>query len=199
MFHRIVTPVFIILAACSSYAQSPKKKAPAPAPMNCEQMSAASGGSITVATCQQMMAAQQAMTAATADPKASRPGDDKLTCDQIVAELKQQPIARPDQAKVAEAQDSVDDLQKQIDKDKKEATALMIKQTAEVSIVSTLVPINAVAAAEAKRIEAEQKALNEKLAKESQPKFERTFTALGDLTGQRQTLQDSVTARPPAV
>jgi hypothetical protein len=122
------------------------------------------------------------MTAATADPKASRPGDDKLTCDQIVAELKQQPIARPDQAKVAEAQNSVDDLQKQIDKDKKEATALVIKQTAEVSIVSTLVPVNAVAAAEAKRIEAEQKAMNERLAKETQPKFERTFTALGDLT-----------------
>lgn len=159
-----------------------KRTAP-PSNMTCEQMSAASHGAVSVEACKQMMAAQQTFTAAASDPGASRPGDDKMTCEQIAAEMKQQPFTAPDQAKVTEAQTAAGDFQKQIDKDQKEATALVLKETAEESLVSRLVPVNAVAAAETKRIQAEQDALNQKLAKETQPKAERTFNALGDLTG----------------
>jgi len=190
---KIAAFVASILIASSSYAQSSKKKAPAPPPMNCEQMSAASGGTVTVATCQQMMGAQQALTAAESDPAASRPGDDKLTCDQIAAEMKQQPITAPDQTKVAETQDSLNDLQKQIDKDKKIGEALVIKETAELSIVNKLPLPNAVQAAEAKRIQAEQKAVNERIKQETAPKVERTFTAFGDLTGD---IAKQLTANP---
>jgi hypothetical protein len=153
-----------------------------PSTMTCEQMSAASHGSVSVEACKQMMAAQQAYTSAASDPSASRPGDDKMTCEQIAAEMKQQPFTAPDQAKVTEAQTAAGDLQKQIDKDKAEGTALVAKETAEESLVSRVVPVNAVAAAEAKRIQAEQDTLNQKIAKETQPKFERTFNALGGLT-----------------
>jgi len=75
------------------------------------------------------------------------------------------------------------DLQKQIDKDKKIGEALVIKETAELSIVNKLPLPNAVQAAEAKRIQAEQKAVNERIKQETAPKVERTFTAFGDLTG----------------
>ena len=160
------------------------RNAAPPSNMTCEQMSAASHGSVSVEACKQMMAAQQAFTAASSDPSASRPDDNKMTCEQIAAEMKQQPLTAPDHAKVTEAQTSLDDLQQQIDKDKKEGTALVIKETAEESLVSRLVPVNAVAAAETKRIQAEQDALNQKLAKETQPKVERSFNALGDLTGE---------------
>ena len=153
-----------------------------PSTMTCERMSSASHGSVSVEACKQMMAAQQAYTAAASDPSASRPGDDKMTCEQIAAEMKQQPLTAPDQAKVTEAQTAAGDLQKQIDKDKAEGTALVAKETAEESLVSRVVPVNAVAAAEAKRIQAEQDTLNQKIAKETQPKFERTFNALGGLT-----------------
>jgi hypothetical protein len=153
-----------------------------PSTMTCEQMSAASHGSVSVEACKRMMAAQQAYTSAASDPSASRPGDDKMTCEQIAAEMKQQPFTAPDQAKVTEAQTAAGDLQKQIDKDKAEGTALVAKETAEESLVSRVVPVNAVAAAEAKRIQAEQDTLNQKIAKETQPKFERTFNALGGLT-----------------
>jgi len=78
--------------------------------MNCEQMSASSRGAISVEACKQMMAAQQAYSAAASDPTASRPGDDKLTCEQIAAEMKQQPLTPPDKAKVAEAQAATDDF-----------------------------------------------------------------------------------------
>jgi hypothetical protein len=158
-----------------------KRTAPS-STMTCEQMSAASHGSVSVEACKQMMAAQQTFAAAASDPSASRPGDDKMTCEQIAAEMKQQPFTPPDQAKVTEAQTSLDDLQKQIDKDKAEGTALVIKETAEESLASKLLPVNAVAAAETKRIRAEQDTLNQKLAKETQPKVERSFNALGGLT-----------------
>ena len=183
MLRRFAAVLFAISLTSSLYAQSKPKKSTPPPEMNCEQMAASSHGTISVETCKQMMAAQQALTTAANDPNASRPGDDKMTCSQIAAEMKQQPFTAPDQAKVTEAQTSVADLQKQIDKDKAEGTALVIKETAEASLVSKLVPVNAVAAAETKRIQAEQDTLNQRLAKETQPKAERTFNALGDLTG----------------
>ena len=174
-------------ASLCAHAQTAKpskdnKRTAPPSTMTCEQMSAASHGSVSVEACKQMMAAQQAYTAAASDPSASRPGDDKMTCEQIAAEMKQQPFTAPDQANVTEAQTALDDLQKQIDKDKAEGTALVIKETAEESLASKLVPVNAVAAADTKRIRAEQDTLNQKIAKETQPKVELSFNALGGLT-----------------
>lgn len=190
----ILAAVVAILVAGSAYAQSSKKKNSNPPPtMSCEQMSANSHGSISLEACQQMMGAQQALTTALADPRASKPGDDTMTCEQIVAEIKQQPFTAPDSAKVTEAQEALDDQQKTIAKEKKEAEAMVIKETAEASLVSTLVPVNAVAAAEAKRIEAEQKAANERMAKELTPKMERSFNALGSLT---EDMGKTLTANP---
>lgn len=185
-------------ASLCAHAQTAKpskdnKRTAPPSTMTCEQMSAASHGSVSVEACKQMMAAQQAYTAAASDPSASRPGDDKMTCEQIAAEMKQQPFTAPDQAKVAEAQTATGELQKQMDKNQKEATALVIKESAEESLVTRLVPVNAVASAETKRIQAEQDALNQKIAKETQPKAERTFNALGDLTGD---VTKQITANP---
>jgi hypothetical protein len=55
------------------------------------------------ASCEQMKASQQAYTQAASDPSAARPGDEQMSCDQILAELKQQQYATPDKAKAAEA------------------------------------------------------------------------------------------------
>ena len=172
-----------VLLASSSYAQSSKKKNANPPPaMSCEQIAAASHGSVTVEACKQMMRAQQALDAAS-DPTAARPGDDKMTCDQIAAEMKQQPITPPDQARVTEAQAATADFKTTADKEQKEVTALIVKETAEQSLVSKLVPVNAAGAAETKRIEAEQKATNERIAKEMTPKAERMVSASADLIG----------------
>src|SRR5262249_15592463 len=54
-----------------------------PPGMDCEQMATISRGSVTVESCKQMMAAGNAYNAALNDPRASKPGDDKMTCDQI--------------------------------------------------------------------------------------------------------------------
>ncbi len=80
---------------------------PAPGSMNtnmdCAQIASMPNAPVSVATCEQMKASQQTYAQAAADPSASRPGDDQMTCQQITAELKQQTYTAPDKTKVAEA------------------------------------------------------------------------------------------------
>jgi len=81
------------------------------------QLAATSGGNVdcaalasrpdspfTVDSCQQMMNAKKAYDASASSTGAARPGDDQMSCDQIMAELKQQQYAAPDRGQVAQAQ-----------------------------------------------------------------------------------------------
>jgi hypothetical protein len=137
-------------------------------------MAAQTHGTISVESCKQMLGAQQTLTAAANDPSAARPGDENMTCDQIAAEMKQQQFTA-DKTKLADAQTAMTDFQKKTAEQQKEAAALVAKETAEESLVSKVVPVNAVAAAEAKRVEAEQREMNERMAKESKPLAEKAI------------------------
>jgi hypothetical protein len=154
-------------------------------PMDCEKMAKDSRGSVSVETCKQMMATMQAYQNATSDPSASRPGDDKMTCDQIVAEVKQQQFTKPDQAKVAQAQAANDALMKKTAENQAEGNALAAKQSAE-NLASTGVDQflpNSVLAARAKEQQKEQDALNAKVEKETTPLAERSTAATASLVG----------------
>jgi len=155
----------------------------AQAPMDCEQMAKESRGSISVDTCKQMMATMQAYQNATSDPSASRPGDDKMTCDQIMAEVKQQQFTKPDQAKVADAQAANDALMKKTAENQAEANALAAKQSAE-NLASTaadqFLP-NSVLAARAREQQKEQDKLSAKAEKETVPLAERSTAATASL------------------
>jgi hypothetical protein len=156
-----------------------------PPNMDCEQMAAISRGTFTVESCTQMLGAQKARDSALADPRASRPGDDKMTCDEIAAEIKQQPIKTADAAKVAEAQAATADFQRTAAKQQAEVNATAAKDAAEelAKTPKSLFEPNAVAAAEAKKKEAEQKAKGERMAAEMKPKAEREMTAGANLVG----------------
>jgi len=152
-------------------------------PMDCEKMAKDSRGSVSVETCKQMTATMQAYQNAASDPSASRPGDDKMTCDQIVAEMKQQNITAPDQAKVAEAQTATDALMKKTAENQAEGNALVAKQSAE-NLASTAVDQilpNSVLAARAKEQQKEQDKLNAKIEKETVPLAERSTAATASL------------------
>jgi hypothetical protein len=95
-----------------------------PPAMDCEQMAAASRGSMSVESCKQMMEAMQGYQKAASDPGASRPGDDKMTCDQIMAEMKQQPMTAPDKDKVAAAQASTAAFQQKMAEDRADRRAI---------------------------------------------------------------------------
>ncbi len=156
-----------------------------PPNMDCEQMAAISRGTITVESCKQMMSAQKARDSALADPRASRSGDDKMTCDQIAAEVKQQPIKTPDAAKVVEAQAAAADVQRTAAKQQAEVQATAVKDAAEelAKTPERLFEPNAVAAAREKEKEAERKAKGERMAAEMKPKAEREMTAGANLVG----------------
>jgi hypothetical protein len=151
--------------------------------MDCEQMAAASRGSMSVESCKQMMASMQAYQNATSDPSASQPGDDTMTCEQIMAEMKQQPITAPDQAKVAEAQQATAALQAKAAENQAEGNKLAAQQTAEnvASHVADQFLPNSVQAARAAAQQKQQDALNEKIQKETAPIAERSTTATASL------------------
>jgi hypothetical protein len=146
-----------------------------PPNFSCEDMAAQSRGTISVESCKQMLGAQQTLTAAANDPSAARPGDENMTCDQIAAEMKQQQFSA-DKTKLADAQTAMTDFQKKTAEQQKEVNELVAKESAEESLLSKVVPVNAVAAAEAKRIEAEQRETNERMAKESKPLAEKAIS-----------------------
>lgn len=145
--------------------------------MNCEQVAAQSRGAMSVESCKQMDAMRTAMTAAANDPSAQRPGDDKMTCDQIVAEIKQQRMPTTDAGKLAAAQTATGDYQKKNAEQQKEAEAIAAKESAELSAATRFAPTNAAGAAAAARVEAEQKATNERMSAEMAPVFNRMFGA----------------------
>lgn len=153
--------------------------APPPA-MNCEQMAANSHGTVSVEACNKMMGAQQAYNAALSDPSALRPGDDKMACEQIIAEMKQQQFAAPDSAKVAEAQASTADLQKTIAEQQKEAAERAAAQNAAL-LATTLTGGGITGTTErlAEKFAEENQAASERAAKETAPKAERTTSAAG--------------------
>jgi hypothetical protein len=153
-----------------------------PPNMDCEQMAASSRGVITVESCKQLMAAQQTYTNAVNDPRASKPGDDTMTCDQIATEIKQQPFTPPDAAKTTEMQAAVKDQQDTIKKQSREAAQLQAKESAEMVAASRLAWVSNYLAAKAEeKILQEQKAAGELMAKESAPKAQRSITATADM------------------
>ncbi|HZC76232.1 MAG TPA: hypothetical protein VE258_00705, partial [Ktedonobacterales bacterium] len=93
--------------------RAPASQAPA-APPDCAQIAANVDAHVSLEACQKMMASQQAYNNALADPSAARPGDEQMSCEQILAEMKQQQISAPDKAQAAEAQSAVKDEQKML-------------------------------------------------------------------------------------
>lgn len=162
-------------------AKGSTNTAPPPS-MNCEQMAAAAHGSISVEACKQMMGAQAAYVAAASDPGASRPGDDTMNCDQIIAEVKQQQFTAPDKAKVAEAQAASTDMQQTFAKQQKEATEkAMAESAALLASDAALGGLTGATSRLAEKFDAENRAMGERMAKESAPKVERTMNATGEI------------------
>jgi hypothetical protein len=127
-----------------------------------------------------------------ADPSASRPGDEQLSCEQILAELRQQQISAPDKNKVTAAQSAIAAEQAVNSKQSAEATRDAVRQQAEVGAASAadrtaamasfgMVQTHAVDAV-GKKIEAENKARSERFAKERHPTDQKLASTTADLT-----------------
>jgi hypothetical protein len=147
--------------------------------MDCAQIASMPNAPVSAATCEQMRASQQIYNQAAADPSASRPGDDQMTCAQITAELKQQTYTAPDKTKVAEAAATANQQQdilhkeynnmlKQQAEDQAAVNAANAADTATELATGGLVRGRALNAVE-KTLDEKHKANNERVIKEDMP------------------------------
>ena len=159
----------------------------APQQMNCDQIPPGTG--MDKATCEQMNQMSATYNAAGSDASpAAQPGDAAMTCDQIKAEMMQQPIQGPNQQHVAEAQSAVKSQMATTGKLQAEATALAATESAENLAASGLAAANPLAGAAAQQAlnaqqEAAQAALNAKAKAELAPEQARTMQATGAIMG----------------
>ena len=158
---------------------------------DCAQIAGMPNPPISLEACQKMAAAQQAYDRAAADPGASRPGDEQLSCDQIAAELRLQQYSAPDKAKAAAATAAATQEQALLNKHMAEANAVMAEEqvkvdaavaadrVAEVATGGLVRPNAASAAAEA--AQARVKVVGERQAAERRPTEQKLIGGVADL------------------
>jgi len=159
----------------------------APQQMNCDQLPPGMG--MDKATCEQMNQMSATYNAAGGDASpAAQPGDAAMTCDQIKAEMMQQPIQGPNQQHVTEAQSAVSAQMATTAKLQAEGTALAAAESAQNLAASGLSAVNPIAGNAAQQAldaqhMAAQAALNAKAKAELEPEEARTMQATGAIMG----------------
>ena len=181
--------IAIVVAACfgafapSSHAQG-MQSLPASG-VDCSKLANMPNPPMSVATCEQMVKMQADMMGALNAPGGERPGDDKLTCAQIIEEMKTTRATGVSQANAAEGKAAAEELKAAMARAQAEAAALAAAQTAR-SAAAAAVPGNVAGHAAATANMAEQKALQDRVAAEVNPARERTMQAnansMGDLS-----------------
>ena len=173
-----------------SHDKSASRSAAAPAPTgggmpDCAQIASMPNAPISFEACQKMAGAQQAYDRALADPSASRPGDEQMSCEQILAELRQQRISAPDKAKAAEATAAATQEQALLKKHIAENTAIMAEEQAKVDAAAAVdratggIVNTAGAAAEA--AQARARVVGKRQAEERRPTEQKLLGGVADL------------------
>ena len=179
--HAVVVAVSLAAMVSASRGQG-LQASPAP---DCSRLASMPNPPMSVATCEQMVKMQADMMGALNTPGGERPGDDKLTCAQIIEEMKSTRATGVSQANAAEGKAASEDLKAAMQRTQAEAAALSAAQSAR-SAAAAAVPSNAAGQAAAMANMAEQKAFQERAAAQINPARERTMQAnansMGDLS-----------------
>jgi hypothetical protein len=133
----VVVMLLVALSALLPQASALAKPRPAsdangmPQGMDCEKLASMPAAPMSVESCRQMLAAQQAYQASANDPAAVRPGDEQMSCAQISAELAQQQVGAPDPSKAEAAKAATSAFQAKSAEQQAEARATAVRQDAE--------------------------------------------------------------------
>jgi hypothetical protein len=100
-------------------------------PVDCDHLPPQYG--MTPETCRMMNSAQASYDRAKADPSASRPGDEQMSCDQIMAELRTQHYTAPDRAQAAKDAAAADSLHRTVTGQAAEVQAIGARESATVA------------------------------------------------------------------
>jgi hypothetical protein len=158
---------------------------------DCAQIARMPNAPISLEACQKMAGAQQAYDRALADPSASRPGDEQMSCEQILAELRQQQISAPDKAKAAATTAAATKEQALLAKHIAEDNAIMAEEQAKVDAAAAadqavgmatggIVRTNAASAA-AEAAQARINVVGKRQAEERRPTEQKLLGGVADL------------------
>ncbi len=131
-------------------------------------------------------AALWAPTTLAKDPPGARPGDDKLTCEEIATEL--QPYVQQMMPGAVATGQTAQELKGKAEKHMAEEAPKMAALSA-MSIAAGMDPTGLSQKAANRAIEAEQKAASERVRADTQPTGEKLTAQTKDLTAQAQQLQ----------
>jgi hypothetical protein len=186
--------VLCLLAAISaetgSWPRNDNLGMPGGQQFDCNQLASMPNAPMSVENCKQMMGAAQAYTNSATDPSAARPGDEAMSCDAIVAEMRtMRDVGLSDGAREENATAA------------KNYQATIAKQQAEINAygAAATAAVNAAAAADAATeiatggavhghaaqavqgaAQAQGRVMGERMAQERKPDEQRVFKAVGN-------------------
>jgi hypothetical protein len=175
--HGYAAPLVVaaLIAAPSPHALAQRMSPPASG-MDCKMLAAMPNPPMSVESCGQMMKTQTALRGAMNMPGGERPGDDTLTCAQIIEEMKTTGATGVSQANAAEGKAAAEDMKAAMQRAQAEAAALAATQTARTA-ASAAIPGNAAGGANATMNMAEQKALQDRVNAQVNPARDRVMQA----------------------
>lgn len=152
---------------------------------DCAQIASMPNAPVSFEACQKMAGAQQAYDRALADPSAARPGDEQMSCEQILAELRQQQISAPDKATAAEATAAATQEQALLKKHIAENTAIMAEEQAKVDAAAAVDRatggLTNTAGAAAEAAQARARVVGKRQAEERRPTEQKLLGGVADL------------------
>ncbi|MBN8481485.1 MAG: hypothetical protein J0L88_07855 [Xanthomonadales bacterium] len=156
---RVLLYATVLVPALPVLARDPPGRAPvqADATMDCSVLKRHPNPPMSVADCEAMKASQGALIGAVAAPGGERPGDEAMTCEQIIAEMRSSNFAGISVDTAEESKAAGEELQSTVERRNEMAQAMATRQTAATAAAS-LGP-NAVQGAVAAANSAEQQAL----------------------------------------
>ena len=157
---RVIACVLALAPAAVSLAKDPAGRAPPDRrgdDLDCSMLKRQPMPTMSVEDCEAMKASQAALSGAVATPGGERPGDEAMTCEQIIDEMRSSNFAGVSVDTANESKAAGEELQSTYERRNEMAQAMAARQTAATAAAS-LGP-NAVQGAVAAANSAEQQAL----------------------------------------
>jgi hypothetical protein len=143
---------------------------------DCQMLARMPNAPMTVQACEQRMAVHMDMMSALEAPGGARPGDERMTCEAIAAEMRTLKVSGVSPANAATGEAAGKDAMSIMQRAMAEGMGMMGAQTAR-SAAAAAGPGNAAGHAAAVANQAEQKALQERTAAQMGPARERLEAA----------------------
>lgn len=161
----VIVLATIVATGWPETAASQQMRATTPGALDCRALAGIPNAPLTVEVCEQWIAAQAVLQDALNTPGGERPGDEQLSCAQIIEEMKTLKVAGVSQENAAAGKAAGQDVMAIMQRAQAEAMGLAGAQSAR-TMAAAATGSNAVAGATATVNAAESKALSDRVGRE---------------------------------